>query len=119
MPAAGGARTVIEDDFEVTLDDAENVAPAPVATTAAPAGASASPPPPAASAPTPPSVLPVAADLPARGWRKIFSRGPGRARPEGEPVHVDWLASGAHFDRARFAAMTSALADGMLGAAKK
>jgi molecular chaperone DnaK len=60
-PAPGGGKTVIEDDFEVTLDHAETVLPAPTATTAAPAGASASPPP-AAPAPTPPAVLPLAAD---------------------------------------------------------
>ena len=82
VPAAGGARTVIEDDFEVTLDDAENVAPAPVATTAAPAGASASPPPPAASAPTPPSVLPVAADPTARPAAPDAAPRPPPAAPE-------------------------------------
>ena len=32
----------------------------------------------------------------------------------GEPRHVDWLASGANFDRVRFRALTTAVADGML-----
>ena len=35
-----------------------------------------------------------------------------------EPRHVDWLASGANFDRARFRALTSAIADGMLEGAR-
>ncbi|OLD09899.1 MAG: hypothetical protein AUI90_02675 [Deltaproteobacteria bacterium 13_1_40CM_3_69_14] len=76
-PPAPGGKTVVEDDFEVTLDDAESVVPPPAATAAAPAAAPASPPsaapapmqpsppaaqPTAASAATPPAVLPVAAD---------------------------------------------------------
>jgi triacylglycerol lipase len=34
-----------------------------------------------------------------------------------EPRHADWLSSGSGFDRERFASLTSAIADGMLGAA--
>jgi hypothetical protein len=32
-----------------------------------------------------------------------------------EPAHADWLSSGSGFDRDRFAALTSAIAEGMLG----
>jgi hypothetical protein len=42
----------------------------------------------------------------------------GRAR-EGEPAHVDWLHSGASFDKERFAAMTKAIAEGMMAATGK
>jgi hypothetical protein len=43
----------------------------------------------------------------------------GRAAPagDGEPGHVDWLHSGAKFDRDRFDVMTRAIAEGMLAAA--
>lgn len=44
-------------------------------------------------------------------------RGERRSEKEGEPSHVDWLHSGAEFDRERFAAMTRAIADGMKAAA--
>jgi hypothetical protein len=36
----------------------------------------------------------------------------------GDPPHVDWLRSGAGFDESRFAAMTSAIAAGMLETVK-
>ena len=39
------------------------------------------------------------------------------SRGRGDASHVDWLASGANFDRERFAALTNAIADGMLEAA--
>jgi triacylglycerol lipase len=42
----------------------------------------------------------------------------GRAT-RGEPAHVDWLHSGANFDRDRFNTMTKAIAEGMLAAAGK
>jgi hypothetical protein len=40
------------------------------------------------------------------------------AEAKDEPAHVDWLHSGSKFDRERFDAMTRAIADGMLRAAK-
>ena len=40
----------------------------------------------------------------------------GSATREGEPAHVDWLHSGAKFDRDRFEVMTKAIVEGMLGA---
>jgi hypothetical protein len=40
-------------------------------------------------------------------------------RPDASGVpHVDWLASGAAFDRARFKALTRSIAEGMLAAAR-
>jgi len=42
----------------------------------------------------------------------------GGPRPEGEPSHVDWLRSGAAFDRQRFVAMTRAIAAGMIAGAR-
>jgi triacylglycerol lipase len=44
-----------------------------------------------------------------------FDGGNQRAKPapEGEPAHVDWLHSGADFDRERFEKMTQAIAEGM------
>jgi triacylglycerol esterase/lipase EstA (alpha/beta hydrolase family) len=45
-----------------------------------------------------------------------FNGGAGRGREE--PEHVDWLASGSGFDRARFDAMTRAIANGMHAAAR-
>jgi len=46
-----------------------------------------------------------------------FDGGRGAAAGEGEPAHVDWLHSGAKFDRDRFDGMTRAIAEGMLAAA--
>ena len=43
----------------------------------------------------------------------------GRATRDGEPAHVDWLHSGAKFDRDRFQAMTRAIAEGMLEAVSR
>jgi hypothetical protein len=43
-------------------------------------------------------------------------RGGMRGEREGEPAHVDWLHSGAEFDRDRFAVMTRAIAEGMKSA---
>ena len=43
----------------------------------------------------------------------------GKSGARDDPPHVDWLCSGAHFDRERFAAMTKALAEGMLSATKR
>ncbi len=40
----------------------------------------------------------------------------GRAAGD-EVAHVDWLHSGAKFDRERFDTMTRAIVEGMLGAA--
>ncbi len=40
------------------------------------------------------------------------------SRGGGDKAHVDWLASGANFDRDRFAALTDAISDGMLEAAR-
>jgi hypothetical protein len=37
----------------------------------------------------------------------------GRGKGKSEPSHVDWLHSGAKFDRHRFEAMTRAIAEGM------
>jgi hypothetical protein len=38
---------------------------------------------------------------------------------EGDPKHVDWLRSGADFDRSRFEAMAEAIADGMIEAGRR
>jgi hypothetical protein len=40
------------------------------------------------------------------------------SKGKGDSAHVDWLASGANFDRERFAALTSAITTGMLDAAR-
>jgi hypothetical protein len=45
-----------------------------------------------------------------------FDGGRAAAAGEGEPAHVDWLHSGAKFDRDRFDGMTRAIAEGMLRA---
>ncbi|HEX3343260.1 MAG TPA: hypothetical protein VHS09_01755 [Polyangiaceae bacterium] len=46
-------------------------------------------------------------------------KGAGGEAKKGEPAHVDWLHSGAKFDRDRFDAMTRAIAEGMLAASGK
>ncbi|HEY6460523.1 MAG TPA: hypothetical protein VIY73_10250 [Polyangiaceae bacterium] len=47
-----------------------------------------------------------------------FDGGKPRGGANDEPSYVDWLHSGAKFDRERFDVMTRAIADGMLRAAK-
>jgi hypothetical protein len=46
-----------------------------------------------------------------------FDGGPEPGEGAGEPAHVDWLHSGAKFDRDRFDVMTRAIAEGMFAAA--
>jgi hypothetical protein len=46
-----------------------------------------------------------------------FDGGRAAAAGDGEPAHVDWLHSGAKFDRDRFDVMTRTIAEGMLAAA--
>jgi triacylglycerol lipase len=48
-----------------------------------------------------------------------FDGGRPRSRSKDEPSHVDWLRSGAKFDRDRFDVMTRAIADGMRAAAER
>jgi hypothetical protein len=45
-----------------------------------------------------------------------FDGGPEPGEGAGEPAHVDWLHSGAKFDRDRFDVMTRAIGEGMLAA---
>lgn len=50
----------------------------------------------------------------------VLGHFPGEpSRGGGDAVHVDWLASGAEFDRDRFDALTAAVADGILRSARQ